>query len=483
MSVKSPSLHHHHHHHHHHHRQQPHLPKKLRWFIFISLVTVLYLLRWIQSSEKASKFWTHYYRVTTSEHQIQGEPTVLRICGSGRGVPQGQKVSLLAVNRTKTLLVSAYQEHRIEKKVRVIAVVLRSETVAYSCIFCCENQRHISEGVSNIHDDHFGFAYGTADIMCPLPSSCNTPSQIAVTSAPVSSTDKHDSFTFLEVKNQGVKTDSFPYNFTVCISTMYDFTNVLQLVQSLEMLQLLGVNRVVVYKTSCSPDTQRILDYYTHKGLVEVIPWSVSRFVNVSRSWLPEHGPGDLHYFGQIPALNDCLYRYMYRSRYIALHDMDELILPQSVNSWSELLPLLEEKYGADQCYQFENNVFPNVVTQPQRNSCCPGWQHVPGVNILDHLYHEPITSDISISNFKIIVNPKVVFRATVHGLLESLHGCSWVDRNIARMYHTRAPKQPNLTQDQLIYDGRLLNYSAPLTLNVNTVLRANGLLPKDSIQ
>lgn len=41
---------------------------------------------------------------------------------------------------------------------------------------------------------------------------------------------------------------------------------VLQLVQNLETLQLLGVNRVVVYKTSSSPETQRILDYYTHKG-------------------------------------------------------------------------------------------------------------------------------------------------------------------------------------------------------------------------
>lgn len=104
----------------------------------------------------------------------------------------------------------------------------------------------------------------------------------------------------MEVKNQQVpeegKSDSFPYNFTVCLSTMFDFTNVLQvtshdpgltvlfkrfsfsvlfklitgvklqLVQSLEMLQILGVNRVVVYKTSCSPETQRILDYYTHTG-------------------------------------------------------------------------------------------------------------------------------------------------------------------------------------------------------------------------
>lgn len=42
--------------------------------------------------------------------------------------------------------------------------------------------------------------------------------------------------------------------------------------------------------------------------------------------------PADIHYFGQVPVLNDFLYRYMYQSRYVSLHDPDELILPQSVN-------------------------------------------------------------------------------------------------------------------------------------------------------
>ncbi|MEQ2169972.1 hypothetical protein GOODEAATRI_030423 [Goodea atripinnis] len=139
-------------------------------------------------------------------------------------------------------------------------------------------------------------------------------------------------FEFLEIKNQKALDSSFPHNFTCCFSAMYNFTNVLQLVQNLEMLQLLGVNRVVVYKTNCSADTQRVLEYYSGKGFVEVIPWSLAKYLKVSRKAKPEQDPGDLHYFGQLPALNDCLYRYMYQSKYVALHDLDELILPQSVN-------------------------------------------------------------------------------------------------------------------------------------------------------
>ncbi|XP_070685416.1 uncharacterized protein [Pempheris klunzingeri] len=472
----------------HHHHHLPSQLKKLRRLMYVSPVITIFsltLLLWSYRPDRSFQFWTQYY-TATSEPQIPVQPTVPHQCGSGKMVPRGQKVSIVAVKQTKTLLVSAYQEHRTKKKeIRVIAVVMRSEAVAYRCLICCQGQLHLSEGVSNIHPDHFGFAYGTADIMCPLPSGCETPSYIAVTSA----LDFEETLDreFLEVKNQEAKKDFFPYNFTVCLSTMFDFTNVLQLVQSLEMLQLLGVNKVVIYKTSSSPETQRILDYYTHKGLVEEIHWSLSRFLNVSQGWLPLHGPGDLHYFGQIPALNDCLYRYMYQSRYMALQDVDELILPQSVNSWLELLPLLEKKYGADQCYMFENNVFPNTLSLPPPASQAvppPGlWQSVSGVNILAHLYHEPIITETHFSNFKIIVNPRAVFSPTVHGLLGSEKGCSWVARNIARMYHTRAPKQTHLTPDQLIYDGRLLSYSTRLTPAVSAVLRESGLLPENGTQ
>lgn len=96
----------------------------------------------------------------------------------------------------------------------------------------------------------------------------------------------------------------------------------------LSLANIPGYNKSAEWKsTNCS----HVFTDVSFLGLVEVIPWSLSRFLNVSRGWLPLHGPGDLHYFGQIPALNDCVYRYMYQSRYVALHDMDELILTQSV--------------------------------------------------------------------------------------------------------------------------------------------------------
>lgn len=62
-------------------------------------------------------------------------------------------------------------------------MVLRTETVDYRCLLRCQGELHDSEGVMDIHSDHFDFAYGTADIMCPVPSGCETPSHITVVSA------------------------------------------------------------------------------------------------------------------------------------------------------------------------------------------------------------------------------------------------------------------------------------------------------------
>ncbi|XP_036070919.1 uncharacterized protein LOC112149610 isoform X2 [Oryzias melastigma] len=401
-------------------RQRP-TPQKLRCLALVCLLltflSVLLFVRSFRISDLMNdQLWTQPYP--------EPKPEPVR---TEAAATQEQVISFAPVKNTKTLLLSAYQEHRTNRKeVRVIAVVLRSEKAAYRCIFCCQEQQYVSEGVSNIHQDHYNFPYGTADIMCPVPSGCEAPTHITVKSAANFSQDTthHE---LLKIRNQEVQSDKFDFNFTVCFSTMFNFTNVLQLVQSLTMLQLLGVNRVVIYKTDCSPEIQRILDYYIGKGFVELIPWSLSKFMNVSYGWLPEHGPGQIHY----------------------------------------------------------NNVFPKdvVLPPPPLAEAAPSWElwkNISGVNILDHLYQEPVTKETYYVQFKIIVNPRAVFSTSVHGVQRSQNGCAWVDRNIARMHHTRDKRQPQLQPSQLIYDDRLLSFSAPLIRTVNAVLRENGLLPAE---
>lgn len=112
------------------------------------------------------------------------------------------------------------------------------------------------------------------------------------------------------------------------------------------------------------------------------------------------------------------------------------------IHSWVALLPLLERKYGAKKCFSFENNWVPSEfaltppapLTLPQLDQ----WQIISGLNILRHVYSEPVKPKPVFNNYKIITDPRSVFIVTVHGVLRSQRGCSWVDRKIARMYHVK---------------------------------------------
>ena len=54
-----------------------------------------------------------------------------------------------------------------------------------------------------------------------------------------------------------------------------------------------------------------------------------------------------VHYYGQIAAENDCLYRYMYKTEYAAFIDLDEFIIPRgSLRTWDDLVDDLHTTLG-----------------------------------------------------------------------------------------------------------------------------------------
>ncbi|XP_056334863.1 uncharacterized protein si:zfos-464b6.2 [Danio aesculapii] len=257
---------------------------------------------------------------------------------------------------------------------------------------------------------------------------------------------------------------------------MYDYKNVLNLVEAMEMFRLLGATRVAIYRTNCDSDVQKVLDYYVAQGFIEVIPWTIKKHVKVSSGWRKDISGGELHYYGQIPALNDCVYRYMYQSQYVALHDMDELILPFGVKTWTEMLPKLEKTYGDSLGFEFENNQFP-FTSKDNGKYDVRQWESVRGTNILKYIQRVP-NNPKAFNNYKVIVNPRLVLMATVHGLLDTVNlgqHTVRVDRDVARMYHSKNFTYPLNTN--LITDYRLWDYADELIPAVTKVLQDCGFI------
>lgn len=77
---------------------------------------------------------------------------------------------------------------------------------------------------------------------------------------------------------------------------------------------------------------------------MEMVPWPIDKHLNPSRGWLhSEHG-GDVHYFGQLTTLNECIYRSMERSRYVLLNDIDEIIMPYQHKDLMSLMNTLQNQ-------------------------------------------------------------------------------------------------------------------------------------------
>jgi len=110
-------------------------------------------------------------------------------------------------------------------------------------------------------------------------------------------------------------------------------------------LRLLGVNKVVVYNTSSGPDLTRLLHGYTQEGFVEVVPWPIDRHLTPSSGWQPSLNPGDVHYYGQLTTLNECVYRSMEHSRYVLLHDIDEIMVPYRHTDLVATLHALQQQH------------------------------------------------------------------------------------------------------------------------------------------
>ncbi|XP_055361849.1 glycosyltransferase family 92 protein F13G3.3-like isoform X2 [Betta splendens] len=316
-------------------------------------------------------------------------------------------------------------------------------------------------------------------VMCQIPQSCDA-THVTLLTQPDHVKDLKQKWLPIRNKVALKKENEFEFDFTVCVSTLFGgYNNVLQFAQTLEMYRLLGVDRVVIYNTSCGPELNRLLHSYSQEGFVEMVPWPIDKHLKPSWRWNPtEHG-GDLHYFGQLTTLNECIYRSMERSRYVLLNDIDEIIMPYQHDSLTSLMDTLQPQHPNTGVFLIENHIFPKKHFEPSQRFHLPQWSGVPGINILEHVYREePDRSRYH--PYKMIVQPRMVEQTSVHEMLRNFGERFKVPPEVCRIIHVRVPLQGSLTLEQLKVDKRLWDFHERMIPNVDNVLRKVGLLSSD---
>uniref|UniRef100_A0A671SW39 Glycosyltransferase family 92 protein n=1 Tax=Sinocyclocheilus anshuiensis TaxID=1608454 RepID=A0A671SW39_9TELE len=362
--------------------------------------------------------------------------------------------SITPVKDSEHFMVSAFIDHRLDGVIRVISIISRNHLQPLYCVYCSTEQvcKTVHTDVQ-IHRDHFGFPFHVSEVICKGRHMENA------THVLISTKDSDNNVTeYLPIKNR-VGMNTFKYNFIVCISTLFgNYNNVLQFAQSMEMYKLLGVQHVVIYKTSCGPDLEKLLKHYETEGMLEIVPWPIDQFLNPSSGWKFKKHKGDIHHYGQLATLNECIYRHMYQSKYVLLNDIDEIIMPYKHDNLPSLMKYLQSAHPRVSVFLFESHVFPTTQFEESGKFKRAEWNNIPGVNIMEHIYREPDRKNID-NPKKMIVNPRKVQKTSVHSSLQKYGYIHHVAFHVSRMVHVRNPMQVNLTKEQLFVDKRMWDF------------------------
>ena len=245
---------------------------------------------------------------------------------------------------------------------------------------------------------------------------------------------------------------SMKTNFTICLGPLFKIKKANRLIEFIEMHRILGVEKFAIYDYSISTKVLEQLKFYTRNGIVEVLPWKIP------------HGLRGIFYNNQMGMLNECLYRYMFRTKYIAFIDLDERIIPKQDYTWTELICRLEQNISknlrSETCgFSFRNVFFnkkwPDDNESPVNQNSSLRIQTLMKTRREVFIYEQGARS-------KAIVNPRKVDLMTIHYVKVSYNRRSKlyvVDPSVAALHHYRNKEKSS----NWVVDRTMFKYSKDL--------------------
>ena len=233
------------------------------------------------------------------------------------------------------------------------------------------------------------------------------------------STDKNcsDLSDYIPIKdNRTEKT----YTYGICLhQSLYNLTQPEVLVHWVELNLALGAEFMTVYLQNdyISEAYYTLMIPYIKKGIVEVLDWGFK----------PPIIPGYTKAWGQTAVITECIYRNMYRTKYLGLNDLDEFFVPQKVKTIPEMIRRLEKRFFKARkasSFNFKNIYFHKrgkILPELKNSSIskdCPGME-------LPHYYTFTARNSFiqPLHYHKIIVRPRAVISAWIHWVNAPLKG------------------------------------------------------------
>ena len=122
------------------------------------------------------------------------------------------------------------------------------------------------------------------------------------------------------------------HKFGVCYETpLYGYKYDQEIMDSIEMNKQLGATWFTIYVYEAHEKALEILRYYSQK----------QKILDAVYNW-GENMTNPIYNHGLTVGVHDCVYRNMYKVRYLVLCDMDEFIMPVKGFNWNDLLQKID---------------------------------------------------------------------------------------------------------------------------------------------
>ena len=241
-----------------------------------------------------------------------------------------------------------------------------------------------------------------------------------------------------------------------------NYSRAYQLIEWIELNKILGVQYFTFYNYSTASNTEQVLSFYSKRGLVEVLPWNMPLSIK---------NPEEIHYFGQLAALNDCLHRNRHKTKYLAFLDIDEFIIPKQndVYTWSKMLKRLPtvSSYGFRNVF-FRRN-WNSLKSEQGYSKAARKYRLITLTKFRRDKFVFPMYS-----RSKLIVEPKKIETVGIHNVWGYKEGVEMsdtlpVDEGIGLLHHYRFWNNTDTSSESVIDKG-VLKYKDGLITHVKQV-------------
>lgn len=400
-----------------------------------------------------------------------------RTCYLEATVPNRQFYSL----EPDSFIYSAYYDERYPKRyVRIMAVLSLNKSrrkLKVFCHFTTNGTEFKQEAIFYELCENHGKPFGGFILSCEVPREVTKVCLVTVSMEIVSINSKYippsTTMHTLQVtrltpqdytQQQTYNNVSKQFNFTVCIPPLFGDIASEKLIEFIELNRLLGFQHFIFYTAKLnSEDTLKVLDYYKTMNVVTVIDFNLPSVIQKSKIW----------YNGQLSAHNDCLYRAMSITNFVALIDIDEFIVPHN-GQFTVSESILSAFRSPDTCgLSFESAFYDSKFSKQNSEEESP----------LITQFSTGRSSLFSKIRTKVVVQPEKIFEVGIHHIskpAQETFKVIKVNTTNAYLHHYRSCV-PNygMKCNQFQEDLTMLKYSSMLK---NAVHKAkSGIFVKDS--